>query len=842
MIQLNYDSESESNFSEISNNSDYYFHNDDSSDSSNQNIEEINAPDVTIRKNEISVLELIVPTDIEQSGDELNLYDFSKDLKVTRVLSCIDSFICDDRFDRDLIDAITYECKQPSLDKQTNINPSNSENRDRYHDFIYNLAKDKDGKFMKHETYISDVFFRKCVTIMLKDMDYWALFEIISTYIITMMYMSSKNDVLFERVMRLMEHHFEDQKNVKFIWIFLIIYFSLDEYQSISKMLKRKICWQNIGRKDTLIFSQMMTYKIISIQNERRYKKKIMKKLIDFVIDLHQSNMIQISQMFWFIFNRKGTNFNFFNRMMSSCHKTNDYSLIETMKQYSSHNTYHNFTMSLPLVGNSVSSFNLNTKKGNRDLSSTLKNLGDDSNHDDMNKRFERMMDIFSGTKWISQIILDMTIVNKNNLLQCLEQLWSLLQQNKTIYRLKIKKTRLIIDSSSEESTVIPEKIMDIYEYCFYKENKQMIEQITNESMKKREHVDDLIKKINACVHERNYMVEQFTVLLKNEKYDLCDLFLQENQDHTDFIFFNCFSKTITTKLNDVRCINMLLKYDFDWSCSQPHDNRLYENIFHVLIETSNFKENAAIYCNLFKAQSIHLRYQQEWNAKNQLGISINDFCDFLGYGHLFSTKDCYCVEKREDSNLDQNIWNNIVEFIEFDNSVHYSFWLSRINKCTNALAQQIYHNELEKLFESKPHSLQHFAILFCSLFYKLNTVKEILLHSFYNNLCLSKEDAYSIIEESEKWDHDSNNKIVHFQKTVDLIVSRESMMENIEKCEMKSEGIELELFEFSKNHFFDFFGLKIDHFRVQHFMCVFVGNIQMKKKHLNKNKSSMNI
>lgn len=826
-------SETDRSLSIISDNSDSDLEDqsegDDYSDGSSDYFEESNTFDFSNLKNQTDIVDLDVCSVFEKSMNDIVLYDFPKDLKVSQVIVFIDTLIHDSIFEKDHVKSIMCdELKQLYDEEQINQMSKNGRNTAKYDYFVRRVTNDKEGTVIKNETHLSDVSIRKCINVILKKTVDCSRFEMISLYLTTIIYMSSQKDEIFEQVMQLMERQFDHQKDDHFIWAFFILYFCLDEYEIIFKMMDRKVFKKKIGKKDTVVLSQMIIHQIISIQNEVPYNEKRMKNLIDFVINLHKLDMICISQMFWIIFNEKGDDSNFFNSVLCSSCKKNDNLFMETMKQYSKDNTYHNFTIKIPLIDVCVRKLSLSVKEFDNVSDISMNFTISQSSLESNKQKYEYCISSFYETKWLSCIVLDMKFVDRFNFIHYLEQLWTLLQKNDSIYAIKFKRHQSFYERDYDEEIFECEKTMSIYKYCFYKENKQMIQEITTSSMKNRKIMDNLIDKINKCVKERNYMVQQFNILLKNEKYDLCDSFLEENSNCVDFIFFNCFNKTIKDKLHDVRCVKILLKYDFDWSCSQPHNDKLYDNVFHILIENQGFRKDAVVYLNLFEKHKIDLKFEKEWNTKNEYGISMHDFCDFLGYNHLFEKEHFNVSEKHVELNLDQNIWNNIVEFIEFDHKMQHSFWLARINKCTNTLTRQLYYNELFMLFKEKLHSLQYFIMLFCSLYYNISSVKELLLGAFYENLCLFKEDADSMMEESDKWIHDKNNESIHYQKVTDLFFLNESIIENIEKSNMKSDGIEAELFEFSKNRFFDFFGLTIEHQKIKYFLCTFVYKVQI--------------
>jgi len=368
---------------------------------------------------------------------------------------------------------------------------------------------------------------------------------------------------------------------------------------------------------------------------------------------------------------------------------------------------------------------------------------------------------IFQKTKWLSSISLDMNFIDKSNFIDSLQIVWNFLQQNENIFLMEINES--FSDFKLQHKKKINQKtICDLRDYCFYKKDTQLIQEIKHESFQNGKLMDQLISNIRSCISERSFIVDHFSLLIKSEMYDSCDEFLRKKPKQKDFVFFNCFPE-IAKKLDDVVFLELLVNHDFDWSCSQASGGQLYNNIFHLLIEIPSFKKNAKDCFKLFKMFNVHLRYEIEWKKKNDYGINISDFCEFLGYHHLF-LEPSVKIEKNIGLNMDEHIWNNTFEYIELENKIQFSFWFSRINQHTRNIVKRIYLNELNKIF-NETHSLQYFIILFCSLFYDLDIVNKILLKVFHENLCLRKDEADYIFNETLKWNHDKKNKVVHFEK-----------------------------------------------------------------------------
>jgi len=752
----------------------------------------------------------------------------------------------------------------PSIDALETFELLNKKQKSDYIDFVKNVIRNKNDQYLLKKSKFSSL---KTVLLFVhssENINCLAHSTKTGIYMSTLIYMCSKDKQIFEQTIQLIESLFEQTRNELVIWNFLISMFLAKKYEMMIKILQIPIAKKYITRNQSMFFSFMTNHFLVdratnskATTNETPSSKQLESKtmeqikevdFIDIIESMVNQNRVQtpllISNFFKMYVNcHLVSDFWFLNKFFMN----EDYSFFEHLKRLTNPQTNMNLKIIAPLM------FNADLQDDAIENIQKLENEDEQirylKDHNIIQDRKQNCLDffkIFSHSKWFSQIWLDMGLICEDGFLECLNQIWDIIQEHTNIHIINVQEDSRSLTSQmhQKKKKIGSEKknVHKIQDYDFYNMHRQLMEQVKCDSPEDAKEIDNLIDKIRSCIIERNHVVKHFSMLIRNRMYKEADQFLEHK--NKQFILFNCMSPFIANSINEMECVRILFKHDLNWSMCCVHGDTTYENIFHLLFEQSNFRQNAKECFELIKKHNVHVTYKKQWESKNSDGISMKDFCDFLGYNHLFLDDSPKLIHSKRVI-MDQDVWNKIILFVDFSNPVQFSFWFRTINRSSYSTGRDQIWCLINEMFKYRSTVIGKFSVLFCSLFYDIQVLSAFLLKDFCAQFYMKWDEAFDILDKYGKWDHDKKNSVLHFEKVLNLISLKDFMIERIPFEQMQCVNLKTELKMFSKTEIFDIFGVKIDYNMLKYFMCKFIGKIKEDNtptwnQHYEKNKSSI--
>jgi len=593
-----------------------------------------------------------------------------------------------------------------------------------------------------------------------------------------MVELSGKSDVVFDLLFEKIESEQGNIIKLKLSWVWLIMSLNTSDYDSFLKLLRRDKLRSRLTKYLKKSIVQHVASKFSRLEWFGKEVHEI-ERIVDVVHVLKSLFQHVPSNVFLIVF----------NIVESKIHPptpSNNFRTIDGM---------HLSTRNTTLIEHLVEHSNPREKL---DIYISIDYLVKSSR--EINQAFVQSL---LKTRWIKSIHFDMRFIEKETLIKCLETTLSMITQNQFINDVIIYQNTDQCDSfmTKEKNPKKTKNCFNLKDYCFFKNDYRVVRMYDQkESRRLQQLVDQITKQTNF----RNYLIQSFKAMVENQMFDACDSFLKKHYKSAPFVFFNSI-ESIFDKLNDKRWIEILSKYDFDWSIAFTIHDQRYSNVFHALMHKEEFKNNMRSVFQIFDRYNVFENYKKQWIEKNEDGISVDDLFSF--HGHYAFPKNSII---RNKITFDENVWHNVFEFSS-DQKVQYSLVFSNINKTTFNVVRQHYTNELRRICDRKPYGMHYIFALFCSIYYKIEIVRDILFESFHDEMGMTKEDCDFFKKEILDLDSPLNNDGACIFAVCDLFFENDEMIKRLSNHIVGRKNPVHEMWDFTRHEFFEFFGVKVN-------------------------------
>lgn len=642
----------------------------------------------------------------------------------------------------------------------------------------------------------------------------------IRTFMYILLKMASQTDTIFQKTYDIIHSVYQKTTNPKIVWFFLVANLMYGNYENVKTILCHKLFKENkTPKNDVHILSFAIFTKMhFMIRSNNDSFDKNASDLIKLIEHVNQQYNVSFAE-FFFLIEKSQKNRIEVQSFIEKLHKISSRKKSTWILDYFMKNISPTTNMNLKLnVPNYHSFFTISVKKP--------KPIKYNEN--------DYYIEKIKNSSWINGICLNFGSImqNENNdFIDYFRMATNFYIENEHVMDFKISNFERAFGYDFDTVSITIEKSHDLLSLCENIFIKKSINQIWEEKPENKKIILDLSEKFIQTYNRRNYNINQFILFLKYDMYDECSDFFNKNLNIKHIIMEKCFIKHISKKLNDLKWMQFILQHDFNWSISiyDEKEHLYFENAFHVLFHESFFKNNILDYLKLFEQYKINQIYKHEWNQNNFDGLSMNTICDTMGYNYIFKPKE-------ENHSLvvaefDENIWSHILAFSHNGNANYHCLIVSNINKDTRNIALQFYKDELKKWFQSKNQCIQCFLFLFCALHYDIEMVVLILLEQFSENLFMDKDDVDYILDCMHSIDKSEKNQMIRCTEATKIICKRKQLFRKIKEEEALCKGFKVEMFDFSKVNFFEFFGVKIDPIFVKYFLKHFAESARSIKK-----------